>query len=229
MKKILFLGNKDKSDLVLYTALIMEKSGYKPLIVDTSFDNKYFHAYAECDDKQTYYDFFGVDIAAASSPKLLESVTGKSENELNDYDFILVDIESTASISKWSGFEHRYYIGNQKKVTLKRDSALLMQFIEKYPDEKEFQKVLFSVYPDLDEDYLDELIKYKVKWIPDTYDIPYDEFNIVNKINMQFNMKPMFKKVSTDYKNVLAAIYTDLTGHHEKDMKHALNQLKRSK
>lgn len=229
MKKILLLGTKDKSDLAMYLGMILAKNGLSTLLVDTTSKKRYLQAYTrfEYDDELHFYDFFDVDIAATKSWNELESVTHKSNEELQKYDFILVDIEEEAIVSHWNDFDYRYYVGNHEKLTLIEDADLITRFLDEHAAEKEFNKIVFSLESDVDEEYLEQMIDGEIKWSLDDFEIPYDEFDLRNKVNMQYNMQPTFKKLSKDYKDTLASIVTAISGYHRKDTKQAMKQLER--
>lgn len=227
MKKILFLGSKDKSDLVMYLGLILNEIGLKTLIVDTSPNKRYLRTYTRFQDELEICDFFNVDIASVTSWKEVSTILESVDEQQNQYDFVLVDIEKIQLQEGWANFDDRYYVGNHEKVTLLDDAKLLKEYTSKQKEDTEFNKVIFYIDSDVDESYLDELIGHAVKWSVDYYEIPYDDFDLSNKIDMQYNMMPTFKKLSKDYRKTLASIVTAISGYHEKDTKHAIKQLER--
>ncbi|PGT83226.1 hypothetical protein [Bacillus sp. AFS040349] len=227
MKKVLFLGTRDKSDLVLYVALTLAQIGYKTAVVDCSKKKRYLRTYTNYTDKNELYDFFNIDIAAANSPNELESIMKQSNEKLESYDFVLVDIDNLDSKSNWRPFDRRYYVGDHDKINLIDDGELVNSFLQENEKEVEFNKVTYEVPSDVDEAYLNQLFNHKIKWTASSYELPFDEMDAANKINMQYNMEPTFKKLSKDYKKVITSIVTSIAGNHEKESKIAMKKMEK--
>jgi hypothetical protein len=227
LKKILFLGTKDKSDLVMYIALLQSQLGVKTLIVDGTNNHKYLHAYTRFSDKSLIYDFFNIDIAAAGSWNELEEVAKKSKESLSDYECILIDLDHVKQKSTWPDCDDYYYVFSHEKLTLIEDASLLNNYSATNNISIELKKFTYLIDCDVDEEYLDQLIDNKFKWSSSHHLVPFDEFDISNKVNMQYNMKPTFKRLSKAYKKALAEMVTNIIGNHEKETKSAMKQIEK--
>ncbi|MED4400326.1 hypothetical protein [Metabacillus fastidiosus] len=226
MKKILFLGSKNKSDLVMYIALILKKNGYKTVIADATQKKTYLRSYTRYADQDTLYNFFNVEIAPVNSLQNLKSLMKSSGEDLNKYDFMLVDIDHVHDQYDWEDFEASYYVADYEKVTLLDDTKLMKDILANNDKGIIFNQVVYEVSSNIDSDYLDYLFNHKIKW-SSTYKLPFDEMDVANKVDMQYNMKPTFKRLSKEFRNTLSSIITVLTGHHEKDTKIAMKQIEK--
>lgn len=227
MKKVLFLGTRDKSDLVLYVALTLSQIGYKTVVVDCSMKKRYLKTYTKYEEENSLYDFFNIDIASASSPEELEKSMKQANEKLESYDYVLLDIDHIDHLSKWSSFHTRFYVGDHDKISLIEDSELVNSFVRANEKEKEFNRVTYDLPSDLDDKYLNQLFNHNIKWTASYYELPFDEMDAANKINMQYYMEPTFKKLSKEYKKVVSSIVISLSGHHEKETKIAFKKLEK--
>ncbi|MFD1736225.1 hypothetical protein ACFSCX_06560 [Bacillus salitolerans] len=226
MKRVLFLGTKDKSDLVVYIGLILRELGFKTLIVDSSIRKKYFRTYTNMEHNPSLYDFFGVDIISATSEDELNQVLATYEQEPEKpYDVLLVDMYEVSESKGWHEFDERFYVGNQEKISLMEDAELLMKFVKHYPDQSQLNRIVFTLDNQIEKTYFDQLIHESVKWGAWDYEVEYNEFDQINRIQMQYAMRPTFKKLSRNYKKLLSRLITALIGFHERDSLKAMKRL----
>ncbi|MGG3806079.1 hypothetical protein [Metabacillus fastidiosus] len=226
MKKILFLGSKNKSDLVMYIALILRRIGYKTVIADATQKKTYLRSYTRYSDQDTLYNFFDVEIAPVNSLQNLKTLMKSSGDDLNNYDYMLVDIDHVHDKYDWEEFDASYYVADYEKVTLLDDMKLMETILANNSKEMMFNQVVYEVLSSIDNEYLDYLFNHKVNW-SSIYKLPFDEMDVANKVDMQYNMKPTFKRLSKEFRNTLSSIITVLTGHHEKDTKLAMKQIEK--
>lgn len=226
LKKIMFVGSKNKTDLVMYLGLILKKMGYKTVIADATQKKTYLRSYTRYVDQNTLYNFFDLEIAPANNLQELKKAMKDSNEDLNLYEYMLVDIDHIPEQFDWGEMDEYYYVADYEKVTLLDDKQLIEAFLTTTDKQLLFNKVVFELPSNIDSNYLDQLFNHKVKWST-TYELPFDELDIANKVKMQYDMKPTFKSLSKEFNNMLALMITILSGHHEKDAKQAMKQIEK--
>jgi len=95
MEKVGFIGEYDKTDLIIYVAQVLTKLGKKVLILDTTQRQKTRYVVPAINPTISYIiDFQNIDIAVGfRSLEEVQAYFGVEENELR-YDYVLVDIDN---------------------------------------------------------------------------------------------------------------------------------------
>ena len=228
MKKILFIGSKDKTDLTMYLAQIFTQLNLKTMIIDTTLKQKYQKAYTNLKDKGLY-NFSDVDIlCGASSFNEASEITRNNDEDISSYEMLLVDVDEKTYVKDWPIFDHVIYVGDYERLTMVEDSELLLAFLDEYGDQRNFIRISHHIDSDIREDYFNELINHSVTWSDKHFLIELDERNLENKICMQYTMMATFKKLTRPYKNLLKQLVTAILGFHEKDTRSAMKRRERS-
>ncbi|MEC2074168.1 hypothetical protein [Alkalihalophilus marmarensis] len=227
MKKVLFLGSRDKTDLVMYVGQVLSKLDLRVLIVDGTEKEKHVKTYnAQMDHRLT--DFHGVDIVpSAGSKKNLEATLKVYKESLSTYDVVIYDLDQIAGLEGWEEFSHRIYVTDYSKLTLRQDKEIFNYYATKF-DDMEFTRVVFEVDSSVDEFYIDQSLDYKPKWTALDYFIPLDDRDEANKINMHYDMIPSLKKLTRPYKSFLASFISVMNETHTKDVKISMKTVERS-
>ena len=96
MKKIVFIGGYDKTDLILYIAKVLKVTEKKVLFIDTTITAKTRYIVPTLTPTKKYVTTYdGIDVAIGFKDirdfKEYQSIEGSLDNE---YDFMLIDIDS---------------------------------------------------------------------------------------------------------------------------------------
>lgn len=224
MKKILIAGAIEKSDFVLYLAKIMTNLQKKVLVVDATRSNVYENIIQEQDSP--FYEIAGVDIAVqqhnlSNIKKLLSSHKEKME----DYDFVLVDIDHPSHIQNWSEFEMHLLVTSYEKHCINNNRELISAYV-KTQDEAhhiEFHLILHHVDTVIDKEYIEQqFIPYRIVFHEDNFYIPYDEVDYAQKIEFQYSQRFYLKRLSRAYKKTLQYLVEDILEMKGREIKHAI-------
>lgn len=209
MKKIGFIGAFEKTDLIIYTARILTEVGKKVLVVDTTVLQKARYI-VPCIAPTRFYvtEYEGIDVAVGFDD--LEALNGYMGDIENDYDIILIDVDS---YDKFDSFElensdRMYFVTAFDNYSLKKGIEVIGTMREKI----KMKKILFEkeIVEENDE-YLNLLtLTYPIEWDEEKIYFPYDQGDLTAIIENQRVAKIKLRNLSEEYIAALFALTQEI-------------------
>ena len=210
MKKIGFIGAFEKTDLIVYVAKILTETGKRVLVVDTTILQKARYIVPTIAPTKFYVtEFEKIDIAVGF--KDLESIDKYLEGLENNYDIVLVDIDSQEMFDEFGmlNAEKLYFITAFDNFSLKKGIEIIGDMRAKI----EMTKILFE--REISEDnneYLNLLtLTSPIEWGKETLYFPYDQGDLSEIIENQRVAKIRFKNLSEQYRESLYLLANQIT------------------
>lgn len=213
MRKIGFIGSFDKTDLIMYTAKILDNLGYKVLMVDSTILQKTRFIVPSINPTRTYITSFeNIDFAIGfkTIEELEESLGYKIENQNGEYDYILFDIDGIQTFNSFDMLNSykNYFVTSFDLYSLNK-GIKIFQGLE---NKAKLTKILFSYENTTkdEEEYLDTIsLEYDVEWSEYVLYFPITaEDNKVFQENQRLE-KIRCKRLSNDYRESLACLFED--------------------
>ncbi len=212
MKKVGFIGMYDKTDLILNIAKILTTMKKKVIVVDSTLTQKAKYVVPVINPTVTYItDFEDIDVAIGfKNEKEIKDYLGLPEKDDLPYDIMLVDADNAEAIDIF-GLENagkNYFVTAFDLYSLKRGLEILCEL--KRP--MELTKVLYAKEIIKEEDdYLNFLsLGYKVVWSEVKIYFPLENGDWTALAENQRVAKIKFKKLSTQYKDSLTFIASEI-------------------
>ena len=166
MKKYIFLGAYDKTDMLIYVAKILTLMGKKVLLVDTTILKKSRYIVPTMvQDKQSITTFEQIDVAIGfESFEAIRQYQSTTLGRAIEYDIVLLDIDRAIAYQKFGVTkEDKHYLVTSFDVYhLKRG----VQILANIEQGAKVTKIYYTTSMLAEEDqYLNYLAKdYKVNW-----------------------------------------------------------------
>ena len=200
MKKIGFIGNYDKIDLLLNISKILTVMKYKVLVIDSTANQKAKYVVPSISPTVSYITSFE-DIDVAIGFNSLEEIKKYIGTSQIPYEILLVDCDKLEGIR---GFEleksnKNYFVTSFDLYSLKKGIEILRN-AEMHFD---LTKVLFTreILKEED-DYLNYLSNdCDIKWDEDRIYFPIENGDLSVIVENQRVQKLKFKKLSAQYKD----------------------------
>lgn len=213
MKKVGFIGMYDKTDLILNIAKILTTMKKKVIVVDSTLTQKAKYIVPVINPTITYItDFEDIDVAVGFKDETeIKSYLGVATKESLPYDIMLIDTDDSENIEKFeltSTDVKNYFVTAFDLYSLKRGLEVLSNL--KTPIG--LTKVLFAkeILKE-DDDYLNFLsLGYKVMWNEYRIYFPIENGDWSVLAENQRVAKIKFKKLSTQYKDSLIYIVSEI-------------------
>lgn len=212
MKKIGFIGSYDKIDMIINVAKILTTLGKRVLIIDATINQKAKYVVPTINPTTTYvteYEQIDVGVGFRNFEQVKQYLYIENENDL-PYDIVLVDVDSIDAIQ---GFElenaqKNYFVTSFDSYSLKKGLEILSCFQQPI----QLTKVLFAQFILKEEnEYLDYLsLGYKVIWDENRIYFPLENGDLSVITENQRVSKIKFKKLSSEYKEGLIYISTEI-------------------
>lgn len=202
MKKIGFIGAFEKTDLIVYIAKILTEVGKRVLIIDTTVLQKARYIVPTITPTKFYVtEFEKIDIAVGFED--LESIDRYLEGIENNYDIVLVDVDSPEMFEEFGmmNAEKLYFTTAFDNFSLRKGIEIIGDMRAKV----EMTKVLFEreISEDNDE-YLNLLtLTSPIEWEKENLYFPYDQGDLTEIIENQRVSKIRFKNLSEQYRESL--------------------------
>lgn len=228
MKKTVFIGGYDKSDLILYIAKILAVSGKRVLFIDTTLMQKTRYIVPTMTPAQKYvttYDGIDIAIGFESMEDLKEYFA--VEGDLN-YDIALIDVDSPEKYINFgcSQIDQHYFITTFDVFSVQRGINVLKAF--SFPTI--VTKVLFTKDLESEEkEYLDFVsMSYKVKWKEEVLYFPFETADLYAIYNNQRFSKVRFDNLSQEYMDALTFLVEQFGELSKSDIKKAVRLIGRA-
>lgn len=213
MRTIGFIGAQDKTDFIIYVAKTITMLEKKVLVIDSTITEKARYIVPVINPTKSYVtEFEKIDIAVGfQNYEDIKRYLGLSEEKQLEYDFILIDIDSTAKFKEFNIKEcdKNYFVTSFDLYSLKKGLEILNNLNE----EIKLTKILFSkdILKEEDE-YLNFIsLGTKIVW-NEEYRIyfPIDNGDQSIIIENQRVSKVGIRKLSSQYKDSLMYIVGDI-------------------
>lgn len=226
MKRILFMGMTDKTDLLFYISNLIALKN-KVLLVDATKHHNYEYTYpkVEMEASVTQHDLFDITERVASKTQL-EAII---EDANDSYDYIFIDLDDSKSINEWYGVDHFVLVTTYDNREIQRNLMLLEALFNEIEVEEliPFTRLICEAGQTFHEDYLDTVYeKLPITW-SDTLVYYPDERDITARINNQGNAKLDVSRLSKEYKKVLIQLAASIVGLSFNDVRQWWRQLER--
>ncbi len=212
MKKVGFIGMYDKTDLILNIAKILTTMHKKVIVVDSTLTQKAKYVVPVINPTVTYItDFEDIEVAIGFKNETeIKGYLGIAENEELPYDIMLIDVDDSVAIEEFDLMKasKNYFVTAFDLYSLKRGLEVLSNLKEPM----NLTKILFTreILKE-DNDYLDFLsLGYKVMWNEYRIYFPIENGDWSVLAENQRVAKIKFKKLSTQYKDSLVYIVSEI-------------------
>ncbi|MGE7828536.1 hypothetical protein [Paenibacillus sp. NPDC093718] len=226
MKKILFIGDYDKTDLMFYIAKLISQEK-KVLIADCTVTSRYEFAYPKVEMASLLQEYDHFDIAEGlSSHSDLDAILKNDE-----YDIVLIDAENEETLRNWPAADLYYLVSSFENPVMQKNEKLIQSYFQEKPASElyPFSKIIFEVHGTHNETYLNDLLdKHPIHW-GDTLTYYPDERDLTRKINNQFSSKVKLKGLSGPYKDVIKTVVSHILELSAKETLNLWKQAERSK
>lgn len=202
MRKIGFIGAFEKTDLIVYTARILTELGKRVLVIDTTILQKARYIIPCIAPTKSYVtEYEGIDVAVGFED--LESLNGYMGGIENDYDIVLVDVDSYEKFDSFEimNSEKIYFVTAFDSFSLKKGIEIIGTMRQKV----RMKKILFERdFLEEDDEYLNLLsMTYPIEWDEEKIYFPYDQGDLTAIIENQRVTKIKLKNLSEEYRDAL--------------------------
>ena len=218
MKKIGFVGAFDKTNLIMYTAKVLQNMNKKVLVIDGTILQKMRYVVPTISHAKMYItDFERIDFAVGfqSMDQIVQYLQGAtSSEEVLPYDYILIDVDNRVALRTFyiNNSDKTYFVTGFDMYSLKRG----MDIFANLEEQMSLTKVLYSSnITSEDEEYLNYLsLERKIVWKDEEIVIYCPLLDSDNKIieeNQRVD-KIRVKRLSNDYQQAIIYIVQNILG-----------------
>lgn len=228
MKKYVFVGSYDKTDMLLYAAKILTLMNKKVLLIDTTILKKSRYIVPTMiNEKQYITSYEGIDVAIGfdSFASIKQYQVQKFGKQI-EYDIVLLDIDRAIAYQKFgiTSEDVHFFVTSFDVYHLKRG----VQVLAYVPKDIKITKIYYTKDMLSEEDeYLNYLSKnYNIKW--DTKDILFFPFetNDLNAIYVnQRSERIQLKGLSNVYIDSLLYLVEKISGEGNGKVRKAYKML----
>ncbi|GAA0853876.1 hypothetical protein ABER99_20035 [Paenibacillus glucanolyticus] len=224
MKKILYIGSVDKTSVLLNLIKVVSLTGLKGLYVDGTQSGDVAASIPEITEKMDLIEFEGFDCAL--NKKHLNKVN------LNEYDYIQIDIDNSDFISDVSldEFDKIYIFSTLEKSALKRTRAILEDLFKERENESHIFTLIVNNYisTHMDEDFIYDFFDNPKILRTDTIHLfNFDEVDYQRYVENVHDERSNLKRFSGHYRKSLAGLLMDSEIVDEKSISNALKTARR--
>ena len=216
MKKIGFVGAFDKTNLIMYTAKVLQNMNKKVLVIDGTILQKMRYVVPTISHTKMYItDFERIDFAVGfqSMEQIIQylQINKMSEQEL-PYDYILIDVDNRVAFKSFyiNSSEKLYFVTGFDMYSLKRG----MDIFTNLEEQINLTKVLYSNNVTReDEEYLNYIsLERKITWDDIVIYCPLlDSDNKIIEENQRVD-KIRVKRLSNDYQQAIIYVVQNILG-----------------
>lgn len=233
MKRFLFIGACEKTDLMLYIGKVLAAAGLKVLVIDATLAGKYQYSISLIDENAKVSEFDGIDVALGFQTfgELEDHFSEIGENP-HDYDVLLIDSDDPEGVAQWGATEVRALVASFEKYSVLQNVKLLERFFQSSMTEPSAFLRIYYPFADcqIDEAYMDSTLeRFPIQWHEPAFDFLVDEVDYSVRVENQYENRIRLKGLSGHYKARLGEICAAVSGLDRKIIKQALKQAERSK
>lgn len=227
MKKYIFLGGYDKTDLILFLAKMAVLSGKKVLVIDTTASQKTRYTVPVMSPTQKYITTFeDIDIAVGFSN--IEEILDYTYEDILNYDMLLIDVDSLAAYQNFGvePLDEHCFVTGFDLYSIRRG----LEVLEGLPSPTRVTKIYFTkdMLPEEDEYVMFLSQGLKVIWNEEIIYFPFErgDQNVINT-NQRF-AKIKIKGLSKDYLEALAFIAEENLGLTDTEVRKAMKIMEKA-
>lgn len=227
MKKYIFLGGYDKTDLILFLAKMAVLSGKKVLVIDTTASQKTRYTVPVMSPTQKYITTFeDIDIAVGFSN--IEEILDYTYEDILNYDMLLIDVDSLAAYQNFGvePLDEHCFVTGFDLYSIRRG----VEVLEGLPSPTRVTKIYFTkdMLPEEDEYVMFLSQGLKVIWNEEIIYFPFErgDQNVINT-NQRF-AKIKIKGLSKDYLEALAFIAEENLGLTDTEVRKAMKIMEKA-
>ena len=227
MKKYIFLGGYDKTDLILFLAKMAVLSEKKVLVIDTTASQKTRYTVPAMSPTQKYITTFeDIDIAVGFSN--IEEILYYTYEDVLNYDMLLIDVDSLAAYQNFGvePLDEHCFVTGFDLYSIRRG----LEVLEGLPSPTRVTKIYFTkdMLPEEDEYVMFLSQGLRVIWNEDIIYFPFErgDQNVINT-NQRF-AKIKIKGLSKDYLDALAFVAEENLGLTDSEVKKAMKIMEKA-
>lgn len=235
MKRALFIGATDISDLLQYVSKVIAASGKKVLLVDGTHEKYIRYGTPLPNSKLSIVACEGFDVAIGYE-YFSEIERYLDSNPVYEQLIIHCDKSSFMSKDDLHTFEPRYVAVSQEKMSIDKTIEVMTSIFDPSKKAKEergqrvsFTKILLRyVDANMAQDFLELILSpLPITWSEEPFEFLYDEVDYAIKINNQHEGKINIRRLSRSYKKMLQKISVELSGLEVQEVKLAMKRVMR--
>lgn len=228
MKRYVFIGAYDKTDMLIYVAKILTLMGKKVILIDTTLLKKSRYIVPTMvQEKQYITTYEDIDVAIGfESFEAIKKYQREILGQETEYDIALLDIDRAIAYQKFgiTKEDRHFFVTSFDVYNLKRGVQVLA-YINK---EAKVTKIYYTKNMLAEEDeYLNYLSKdYKIKW--DNQDIIFFPFETADQNAIFINQRAgriQMKGLSNVYVDSVLFLVEEITGAGSGKVKKAYKML----
>ncbi len=209
MKKVGFIGAFEKTDLIIYLAKVLTEAKKRVLVIDTTILQKARYIVPSISPTKIYVtDYEGIDVAVGFED--FESVSRYLGNIENDYDIMLIDIDSAEVLDLFglASSDKLYFITAFDNFSLRKGIEIINNFTQKV----KMTKILFERdISEENDEYLNLLsLTSPVEWENEKIYFPYDQGDLSAIIENQRVSKIKFRNLSEQFRDSLGILAQEI-------------------
>lgn len=223
MSTAVFIGDRDKTDLLFYVAKMLAEAGREVLIVDYTAGQRYEFSFPALDvpGEPREYDGFDVWIPAEGAKSGFEE----------GYDIVLYDTDDPRRLPTFPDTAYRFLVGGCEHASLRRCVRLLNGYFLRRPLAElcAFRAVRIEEAREPGESYIAEQFEaFPIDWKESFVYYP-DERDLALKIGNQYAGRLRLKGLSPAMRKAVQGISAVLLGLDRREMRKLWNRAERSK
>ncbi|CAH0121169.1 MULTISPECIES: hypothetical protein [unclassified Paenibacillus] len=227
MRKILWIGACDHSELILGLCKIIAAANRSVLLVDGTSDRQTLRIVPAGSKRERLVEFDRFDIAYGFAT-WNEALDMRREDEQPNYDYVFVMTDQDRFIAGHAGgsFDRHVLVTSLEKECTVRNAETLRRWLAGGGQTATLTRVFYQfVECSVDEEYVERMTDdLPVVWSEHVYYIPFDEKDYETKIDNQYAGMLDIRPLSGEYKRTLRRLAMDMTDLDRKAIKRAFHQ-----
>ncbi|NGZ74495.1 hypothetical protein [Saccharibacillus alkalitolerans] len=223
MKKAIFIGDRDKTDLLFYLAKTLAGAERKVLIVDATAGKSYEFAYPALEVPGVPQEYDGFEVWIPSE--------GIVPGEYAEYDFVLYDTDDPRLLPRLPEADFRFLALGCEHTSVRRSVRLMESFFAERPLSElcPFRKLLIEGAREPGEAYINEQFEvFPIDW-KETFVYYPDERDLAVKIGNQYAGRLKMKGISSEMKKAIQGIAAVLLESEGRETRKLWKKAERSK
>ncbi len=242
MKCVGFVGNIDKTELVMYVAKMLSTLGKKTVYIDATTEQKTRYIIPTIgdtnEDNQYVVQHDGVDFAIGFTNMLeLKKYFLSKGEDFTEFEYVLVNTDNTDMCDEYDlkNANELFFVSSYDKFHIVKGIELLKYMCAmKRKTDTEAQVVLtkilyFSEVNTADSKYIDILSQnLPLLWKHDPINFPYDQGDLSVNIQNQYNSKIDVRFLTSGYKEGIITTVSCITGDDKGTLKKVLKNVEKT-
>lgn len=216
MRTVNFVGQSDKTDLMLYVAKLVKAMNYKVLYIDSITTQKCRYIVPAIKYEEEYITTFEeIDVAVGfESHGAIVGYLNENGEDFNQYDYVFIDINSNQMCELFNvqNANTTFVITSYDKYDMFKSISLLEKMSgaeNEYMKDTVVNRIYkYSLLNTADEKYINYSFDSKedIKYAQKNIYLPFDEGDNSVIIQNQYSEKIKLRELSKDYKKGLISI-----------------------